>query len=92
MGAGGAECISAGVSLSMFRRSLARWRRIAKSRNDLNIASWSSRFGSLCGLVSADVLIGTAAEQQKMGAVDGTLSVSMVECGMLAKSAITALR
>lgn len=45
----------------------AVWRRLAKLVKDLKIASWTSRFGSLCNLLLLEVLIGAALAQQNMG-------------------------
>jgi len=44
----------------------AVWRRHAKFMKDLKIASWTSRFESLCSLVLFEVLIGTALAQQNI--------------------------
>lgn len=42
-------------------------RRYAKFMKELNIASWISRFGSLCNFVLLGVLIDTALAQQNRG-------------------------
>ena len=44
----------------------AVWRRLAKLVKDLKMASWTSRFGSLCNLLLLEVLIGAALTQQNM--------------------------
>jgi hypothetical protein len=67
--AGGGGIIAAPGSMP--RRSAIkaaeRCLRTAKARNDRNIASWISRFGSLWSLLLFDVLTGTARGQQNMG-------------------------
>ena len=54
----------------------AVWRRLAKLVKDLKMASWTSRFGSLCSLLLLEVLIGTALTQQNIDS----------ECDMLIDS------
>lgn len=46
--------------------SASSWRRTAKAMNDRKIASWISRFGSLCNFTLPGVGAGPAALQQKI--------------------------
>ena len=63
------------------RRSAECCLRIAKARKDRNIASCSSRFGSLCSLVVCPALTGAAEEQQKME--DATDEADIPACMVL---------
>lgn len=47
-------------------RSVACWRRTAKARKLRKMASWRSRFGSLCSFMWDESWTGTAEPQQKM--------------------------